>query len=120
MARGLVVKVTCGAGDAERLSQAVTVAATAVSAGVDVSLWLTGDATWLGVRGRVPDLGLEHSVPLDQLVTAVLAGGRITVCTQCVARRGISADDLADGVRIAGAATFVEESLADGVQALIY
>ena len=120
MARRLVVKVTCGASDAERLSQALTVAATAVASGVDVSLWLTGDATWLSVPGRVPDLGLEHAAPLDQLVAAVLAGGAVTVCTQCAARRGITAADLADGARIAGAASFLEEVLADDVQALVY
>jgi predicted peroxiredoxin len=120
MARRLVLKVTCGPDDAERLSQALTVAATAVASGVDVSLWLTGDATWLGVAGRIPDLGLPNAVPLADLVSAVAAGGRITVCTQCAARRGIEVGDLLDGVRIAGAATFVEEVVADDVQALVY
>lgn len=114
------MKVTCGAEQPEKLSQALTVAATAVAAGAEVSLWLTGDAVVLAVPGRVPDLGLDHAVPLAQLVDAVLAGGRTTVCTQCAARRGLTEADLAPGVRIAGAATFVEESLADGVQALVY
>jgi predicted peroxiredoxin len=120
MMRRLVVKATCGPDEPERLSQALTVAATAVASGVEVSLWLTGDAVWLAVPGRVPDLGLEHAAPLVDLVDAVLAGGTTTVCTQCAARRGLALDDLADGVRIAGAATFVEESLADGTQALVY
>jgi predicted peroxiredoxin len=120
MARRLVVKVTCGASDAERLSQALTVAATAVASGVAVSLWLTGDATWLAVHGRVPDLALEHAAPLDELVAAVQAGGAVTVCTQCAAGRGITADDLAGATRIAGAASFLEEILADDVQALVY
>lgn len=120
MARSLVIKATCGAEAPERLSQALTVAATAVASGVELSLWLTGDAVWLGVPGRVPDLGLEHSTPLADLVDAVLAGGTLTVCTQCATRRGISADDVAPGVRIAGAATFLEESLRDGAQALVY
>jgi predicted peroxiredoxin len=120
MTRRLVVKVTCGADDAERLSQALTVAATAVASGVDVSLWLTGEATWLAVPGRVPDLGLAHAAPLTELVATVLAGGRTTVCTQCAARRGIGPDDLADGARIAGSASFVAEALADDVQALVY
>jgi predicted peroxiredoxin len=120
MARRLVLKVTCGADDAERLSQALTVAATAVASGVDVSLWLTGDATWLAVPDRVPDLGLEGAAPLSDLVAAVLVGGRTTVCTQCAARRGITADDVASGVRIAGAASFLDEALADDAQALVY
>ena len=120
MARPLVVKVTCGADDPERLSQALTVAATAVASGVDVSLWLTADAVWLGVTGRVPDLALTHSVPLVDLVDAVLGGGRVTVCTQCAARRGITEDQLSPGARIAGAATFLDECLADDAQALVY
>ena len=42
MARPLVVKVTCGAEEPERCNQGFTVAATALAAGADVSLWLTG------------------------------------------------------------------------------
>ncbi len=120
MSRSLVVKVTAGPQEAERLSQALTVAATAVATGVGVSLWLTGEASWLAVPGRVPELGLEHAVPAADLLAAVLAGGSVTLCTQCAARRGITADDVADGVRIAGAATFVEEAVAEGAQALVY
>lgn len=120
VARRLVVKVTCGTEAPERLSQALTVAATAVASGVGTSLWLTGDAVWLGVTGRVPDVGLEHATPLSDLVDAVLAGGQVTVCTQCAVRRGIVEGDLAPGARIAGAATFLAEALADDAQALVY
>lgn len=120
MARNLVVKVTCGAEAPERLSQALTVAATAVASGVPTSVWLTGESVWLAVPGRCPDLDLEHAAPLDGLVEAVLADGTLTVCTQCAARRGLEPGDLLDGVRVAGAATFLEESLADGAQALVY
>ena len=120
MSRALVLKITCGVEAPERLSQAMTVAATAVASGVDVSLWLTGDSVWLAVPGRVPDIGLEHSMALPDLVDAVLAGARVTVCTQCATRRALTADDLAPGVRIAGAATFVDEALSDDAQALVY
>jgi predicted peroxiredoxin len=44
----------------------------------------------------------------------------VTLCTQCAARRGIAEADLIDGVRIAGAATFVAEVTADETQALVY
>jgi predicted peroxiredoxin len=44
----------------------------------------------------------------------------VTVCTQCAARRDITADDLIAGVRIAGAATFLAEIMAEGAQALVY
>jgi predicted peroxiredoxin len=35
-------------------------------------------------------------------------------------RRDIKQEDVIDGVRIAGAAAFVEECLTEGVQALVY
>lgn len=122
--RSLVVKVTCAQGDPERANQAFTVAAAAVAAGAPVSLWLTGDAVLAGVRPSVPgallDLGLEHATPLAALLEVVLEDGTVTVCTQCATRRGLVEGDLRPGVRLAGAALFADEVLADGVQALVY
>lgn len=118
MPRPLVVKVTCGADDPERANQGLTVAATALSAGASVSLWLTGEAAWLGAgRGG---FALPQASPAADLVAAVVAGGQVTVCTQCAVRRELTEDDLLEGVRIAGAAAFVEEVLAPDVQALVY
>jgi predicted peroxiredoxin len=119
--RTLVVKCTVGvAENVERCAQALTVAATALASGAAVSLWLTGDATWLGVPGRAEAVELPHSASFAELRDAVLAGGTVTVCTQCAARRGITEADLLLGTRIAGSAAFVEEILADGAQALVY
>ncbi|GAA4360847.1 DsrE family protein [Angustibacter luteus] len=120
MERSLVVKVTAGADAPERCAQAFTVAATAVAAGAEVSLWLTGEASWFALPGRAEQFELPHAAPLDGLLAAVLAEGRVTLCTQCAARREITGDDVLPGVRIAGAAAFVEESLMDGAQALVY
>jgi predicted peroxiredoxin len=118
--RKLVVKVTCGAEDAERCNQAFTVAAAAAASGAEVSLWLTGEAAWFGVPGRAEAFDLPHAMPLADLLSTVEALGTVTVCTQCAQRRGIEATDLRDAARIAGAAVFAEEILADGVQALVY
>ncbi len=118
--RPLLVKLTAGADDPERANQGVTVAATAVAAGAEVSLWLAGESAWWGVPGRAEEFHLEHAAPLADLLDAVAAAGTVTVCTQCAQRRGIVEADLRPGVRIAGAATFVEEALAEGVQALVY
>ena len=120
MTRQLVVKVTCGADDAERCNQGFTVAATALTAGADVSLWLTGEAAWFGVPGRAETFSLPQATPLPDLLQAVLAAGRVTVCTQCAARRMISEADVLPGVRIAGAAVFAEEILQPDAQALVY
>ncbi len=118
--RRLVVKVTSGQEAPERLSQAVTVAATAVASGVPVSLWLTGEASWLAVPGRAEQVVLPHAAPLAELRDLLLASARVTVCTQCAARREITAGDLLPGAEIRGAAAFVEEVLQEDVQALVY
>lgn len=120
MARELVVKITCGTEAAERCNQGFTVAATAAASGVPVSVWLTGEAAWLATPGRAADLALPLATPLPELIDGILAGGTLTVCGQCAARRELTEADLIDGARIAGAPVFVEEALRDGVQALVY
>lgn len=115
----LVVKVTCGAEAAERCNQGLTVAATALASGAEVSLWLTGGAVDLARRGA-EGFTLEHAADPLELLAAVLADGQVTVCTQCAARRGLGPADLLDGVRIAGAAVFVSEALVPAATALVY
>jgi predicted peroxiredoxin len=120
MARLLVVKATAGADAPERCSQAFTVASTAATSGVDVSFWLTGESTWFALPGRAKTFELPHAAPLPDLLELLLAEGRVTACTQCAARREIGPDDVLPGIRIAGAAVFVEEIMSDGAQALVY
>lgn len=116
----LVIKVTAGANDAERCNQAFTVAAAAVASGVTVSLWLTGEAAWFALPGRAAEFKLPHAAPLQDLLDSVLMAGTVTLCTQCAARRSIEPADLIDGVRIAGAPTFVAEVMAEDARALVY
>jgi len=120
MPRTLVVKATAGTDAPERCAQAFTVAATAVASGVPTSLWLTGESTWLALPGRAAEFDLAGSAPLDELLATVLAAGTVTVCTQCAARRSLTGESVLPGVRIAGAAVFVQEVLADGAQAIVY
>jgi predicted peroxiredoxin len=120
MTKKLLIKVTAGTDDAERCNQGFTVAATAVSAGARVSLWLTGEAAWFAVPGRAEQFSLPHAAPLADLLRAVLAGGSVTLCTQCATRRDITESDVLEGIVIAGAPSFVEETLGDEVQALVY
>jgi predicted peroxiredoxin len=115
----VVIKCTWGLERPETLFQAFTVAATAAALGNEVSLWLTGDAVWHAVAAT-PDAQLDHSPNLSVLREAVAASGTITVCAQCAARRAITEAQLIPGARIAGAATFVEESLSPGATALVY
>ncbi len=120
MQRRLVIKLVHGFEAPEIMSAGLTVAAIAVASGANVSLWLTAEAAWLGVPGRADGVTLEHSAPLTELLAAVLASGSVSVCAQCATRRGLTNTDLLEGVRIAGAASFVNEVLADDVTALVY
>lgn len=120
MSGRLVVKCTWGHDAPERCNQALTVAATAVAAGSDVTLWLTGEGAWLAVPGRAAGIELAHAAPLDELLAGVVEGGEVVVCTQCAARRDLTEADLLPGVSIAGSARFVEQALDPGVTALVY
>ncbi|MBW1604296.1 DsrE family protein [Streptomyces sp. JJ66] len=118
--RRLVIKVTAGSDAPERCSQAFTVAAVAAASGVEVSLWLTGESAWFALPGRAAEFELPHAAPLPELIAGIQAAGRITLCTQCAARRDITEADVLDGIRIAGAQVFVAEATALGTQALVY
>ena len=118
--RQLIIKLTTGVESPEKLSQAFTVAATAVASGARVSLWLTGESTWLALPGRAEQFSLPHAATLADLRDAVIADGTLTVCSQCAARRDLNQADLLPGTLVRGAAAFVEEVLADGAQGLVY
>lgn len=116
----LLVKVLVGADAPERCSQGLTVAATACLAGAEVSLWLTGEATLLALDDSESTFTLEGATPARDLLATVLDMGQVTACTQCLQRRGVAAEALLPGVRVAGASTFVEELLVPGTKALTY
>ena len=74
----------------------------------------------VGLPGGGAELEAPPPAPLPDLLDILLENGRVTACTQCAARRGIGPDDVLTGIRIAGAAVFVEEIMTDGAQALVY
>ena len=116
----LVIKLASGVEAPERLAQAFTVATTALASGITVSFWLTGEASWLALPGRAQEFHVEHSPSIADSITTILAAGTLTLCTQCAVRREIKEGDLIAGIRIAGAAAYVEEITAEATQALIY
>lgn len=115
MARKIVVRLTHGPAEEERVGGALNVAATAVASGVDVELWLTNDAVSLALDGTVEKMSLAHSPPLADLWKQVVAGARgVYACTQCLMRRDLEQSDLRDGVQQAGAAALVASVADDG------
>lgn len=116
----LVIKLATGVNDAERVAQAFSVASTALAAGIDVSFWLAGDASWLALPGKAEEFSLPYAAPLHELLTVLITNATVTLCTQCAVRRNINDGDQISGIRIAGSATFVEEITNDATQALVY
>lgn len=116
----LVIKLATGVADAERVAQAFSVASTALAAGVDVSFWLAGEASWLALPGKAEEFTLAHSAPLHELLAGLINNASVTLCTQCAVRRNIKDGDQISGIRIAGSATFVEEITSESTQALVY
>ena len=116
----LVIKIASGAEALERCNQGWMVATMGIAAGAGVSVWLTGDAVRFAQPGYAETITLEGAQSFALAVETVLADGALTACTQCLGRRGLTADDLLPGVRIAGAAGFVEEILSPDAKALVY
>jgi predicted peroxiredoxin len=74
----------------------------------------------VAVPGRAEQVELPYAASLAELRDVVLTGGRLTVCAQCAARRDLTEEDLVDGAQVRGAASFVEEVMAEGARALVY
>lgn len=116
----LVIKLATGVEDSERVAQAFSVASTALAAGIEVSFWLAGEASWLALPGKAEEFSLPHSAPLHDLLHGLVENASVTLCTQCAVRRNINDGDQIPGIRIAGSATFVEEITNESTQALVY
>jgi predicted peroxiredoxin len=116
----LVIKLATGIADVERVSQAFTVASTALASGIEVSFWLAGDAAWFALPGKAEEFLLQYAAPISETLQSLIDGGTVTLCSQCAMRRNISDGDQITGIRIAGATSFVEEILREKTQALVY
>jgi predicted peroxiredoxin len=107
-ARELVVLITHGMDD-ERSSIAFTIANGGITAGLQVSIFLTSSAVDLARKHAIEGLVVHPLEPLAALVKDFLArGGRLWACTPCVKARGYQQTDLIDGVEITGASKMHE------------
>lgn len=102
-ARELVVLVTKGM-DHELSSIAILIANGGITAGLQVSIFLTSAAVDLVRKRAIDGVVVNPLDPLAALVKDFLSrGGRLWACTPCVKARGYEQNDLIDGVEITGA-----------------
>lgn len=118
-ARDLVVVLTHGA-DHELSSVAFTVANGGMTAGLNVSIFLTSASVDLVRRNGIE---LTHAAPLEPLKSLVQdfldRGGTLWACTPCVKARGYTEEDLIDGVIITGASA-MHERIKEGAATLSF
>lgn len=93
---------------------ALTVGSTALASGLDVDLWLIHEGVELAKPGAIESLELAHSPPLIELWDTIVEGGRVYACTQCLLRRGITNEELRQGITQAGAPALVASLAEEG------
>lgn len=113
----ILVNCRDGANDVERATILFILAVTA-SKSAEAAVFATSDAANLCVKGGMDNLAADGYEPLPNLVSQFLDnGGKIWLCPACAKAKGITANDLIDGVEIAGAPKTMA-FLASGAQLL--
>jgi predicted peroxiredoxin len=101
--RHLVVMITHGT-DHELSSAAFTIANGGITAGLQVSVFLTSAGVDLARRRAIDTTHVPPLDPLADLVKDFLErGGNLWACTPCVKSRGYTQEDLIPGTVITGA-----------------
>lgn len=98
-----LINCSDGANNPERATVSFLLAVTAAQTS-ETAVFATADAAGLCVRGGADGLVAEGYEPLAKLIRHFIANeGRIWLCPACAKAKGITADDLIEGVEIAGA-----------------
>jgi len=70
----------------------------------ETAVFATSDAAQICTKGGIDGLAADGYEPLSNLVSAFIANkGRIWLCPACAKAKGITENDLIEGVEIAGA-----------------
>lgn len=109
MTKKLVIKLTVGDEDLEKVNMAFSVAAAAMATEIPVSFWLSGESVRLALKEDAPRVEIAHGSNVEEVLHSLASTGALNVCSPCLLRRQISADQLIAGARIAGATGFVGE-----------
>ncbi len=104
----IVVVITHGS-NSDKSSVGMTIANAAKSGGHEVAVFLTSDGVYLGEKGYADQSVFRPFKPLEELMRMFLEGrGTVWACTPCVGHRGISPEDMLEGVVVTGAGPLIE------------
>lgn len=100
----VVINLTTGHEDADKVTVAFLVATAAQAAGKDVIMFLTKEAVRLGLPGYADAIESAGSPPVAKLSAQFAeAGGRLFVCPICFQARKLDDSALVANARLAGA-----------------
>ena len=109
----LIFTCTWGREEPERATLPFVAANIAAIAGQEAVVLCTIEAVRLGCKGGSEGVEATGLPKLRDLMTEFIANrGKVWLCGACAKPRGITQDQLADGVSIVGAAKIVEEIVA--------
>ncbi len=104
MADKVVVNLTTGLEDAERVTVAFLVGGAAVGQGKQVAMFLTKEAVRLGLPGYAEGIACDGCPPLARLFEQYAeGGGELLVCPICFNARQLDEAGLVENARLAGA-----------------
>lgn len=109
MAQKVLINLSTGLEDGERVTVAFLVAGAALERGRDVAMFLTKEAVRLAIPGHAEGVACDGCPPLPRLFEQYAqGGGRLLVCPICVKARKLDSDAFVDHARLAGATPMLE------------
>lgn len=112
--------VTIGPENPEMSTIPFVMATTAQAADVEAVMGFQGNGSMLMIKGMADHVSAQGFPGLGELITMYTeAGKKMYVCGTCVGARQIKGEELIEGATVAGAATFISESLS-ATQSLTY
>lgn len=109
MADQVLVNLTTGLEDAERVTVAFLVGTAAAEQGKAVAMFLTKEAVRLALAGHARAVACDGCPPLERLFAQYAErGGELLACPICFNARALSAEALVANARIAGATPMLE------------
>ncbi|MFW6049695.1 MAG: DsrE family protein [Myxococcota bacterium] len=104
----------------ELSSVGFTIANGGLTAGLSVSIFLTGGGVDLARKGATAMTEVKPLEPLESLIQDFIGrGGTLYACTPCVKNRGYTEEDLVPGTVISGASV-IHNAIKEGAATLSF
>src|SRR5437868_2959067 len=104
MSDKVVINLATGLEESERVTVAFLVGVAALDAGKQVAMFLTKEASRLGLPGHAVGIACDGCPPLERLFEQYTEkGGELLVCPICFNARKLAEGDLVGNARLAGA-----------------